>query len=396
VRVAFVTPYLPYPLDGGGKIRSFHLLQGLARGHDVDLYTVHYGAEPDVPPAVRAPCRSVFSASLTRAEGSWPRAWRSLRPFSQAIDHFQGDSALREVRGRLGRGGYDLLLADELCMTPYVVGLPARKLAGRQKIEHRHHAALLARAAPGVRTLVGSLDLMRLRRFEWKSMAAVDAAVCCSEDDAARLRRLNPETAVAVVANGVDPDCFQPQPDGDGPPTLAYVGTMDYPPNVDALEYFFREIHPRLVRVVPDVKTRIVGRSPTPAVLAWGATSGVTVTGSVPDIRPHLAEATAVIVPLRIGGGTRIKILECLAAGRAVVSTSIGAEGLGLRHGEQVLLADDPESFATHAAALLRDRALRERLAAAGRSYVLARYSWSELGRRFAEICARVAATGTP
>lgn len=396
MKVAFVTPYLPYPLDAGGKIRSFHLLQGLARGHDVDLYTVHYGTTPDIPDPIRAQCGSVTSASLSSANGKWRRAWRSLRPFSQAIDHFQTASALREVRSRLAEGGYDLLVADELCMTPYVVGLGARKLAGRQKIEHRHHAALLARIAPSPRKLVGAVDLARLRRFERKAMAAVDAAVCCSDEDAIRLRRLNPGTAVAVVANGVDPGCFRLQPESDGPPTLVYVGTMDYPPNVDALEYFFRSIHPRLVRVVPDVRTRIVGRSPTPEVLAWGATPGVMVTGSVPDIRPHLAEATVVIVPLRVGGGTRIKILECLAAGRAVVSTSIGAEGLGLRHGEELMLADDPESFAQHAAALLQDRALRQRLAEAGRAHVLARYSWSELGRRFAEICGRVAVAGTP
>jgi len=171
---------------------------------------------------------------------------------------------------------------------------------------------------------------------------------------------------------------------------------MDYPPNIDALRYFFREIHPRVARAVPGVRVLVVGRSPTPEVLAWSSRPGVTVTGSVPDVRPYLAEATLVVVPLRVGGGTRIKILECLAAGRAVVSTSVGAEGLGLRHGEQLMLADDPESFARHTADLLEDRALRQRLAEAGRLCVLARYSWSELGQRFAEICARVAAAGTP
>lgn len=395
MRAAFVTPYLPYPLDAGGKIRSFHLLRGLARGHDVDLYTVHHGEAPDVPDAIRGLCRGVFSASLSSPERTRSAA-RPLRPFRQAIDHFQTAPALRETRARLAEGRYDLLLADELCMTPYIVGLHGRKLAGRQKIEHRHNAALLARTAAPWRRLVGVADLMALRRFERRAMAAVDAAVCCSDEDATQLRRLNPNTAVAVVPNGVDTDCFQPRPEAAGTPTLLYVGTLDYPPNLDALDYYFEAIHARLVRLVPGLKVRIVGRSPTPGVLARGATPGVSVAGSVPDIRPHLAEATAVMVPLRVGGGTRIKILECLAAGRAAVSTSIGAEGLGLRHGEHLLIADDPESFARETAALLRDPDLRARLAAAGRAEVLARYSWPELGRRFAEICARVAAAGTP
>jgi glycosyltransferase involved in cell wall biosynthesis len=391
--MAFVTPYLPHPLDAGGKIRSFHLLQGLALGHEVDLFTVHHGEAPEIPPALRSLCGGVFSTSLAGSNGHWRR---SLRPFTQAIDHFQTPAALRETRGRLVAGRYDLMVADELCMTPYVMGLATRKLAGRQKIEHRHLAALHARRGPGVRRLVQALDLGRLRRFERKAMAAVDAAVCCSEDDAALLRRLNPGIAAAVVPNGVDSDYFRPQPESEGPPTLAYLGTMDYPPNVDAVSYFLHAIHPRLVREAPDVRVRIVGRNPGREALAWRATPGVTVTGAVPDVRPHLVEATAVVVPLRVGGGTRIKILEALAAGRAVVSTSVGAEGLGLRHGEHLLLADEPDAFARQTAALLRDRGLRRRLAEAGRAHVVARCSWADLGERFAGICRRVAAGGAP
>jgi len=396
VRAAFVTPYLPYPLDAGGKIRSFHLLRGLAWAHDVDLHTVHYGEAPQVPDDVRDVCRGVYSASLRAPDGAWRAATRPLRPFRQAIEHFQSASALHETRTRLSGGRYDLLLADELCMTPYVVGLPGRKLAGRQKIEHSHHAALLARSAAGWRKLAGAVDLAALRRFERSAMAAMDAVVCCSDEDAVQVRALNPGAAVAIVPNGVDPACFQPRPEASGPPTVLFVGTLDYPPNVDAVEYFCEAIRPRLLGRVPDLRVRIVGRNPVAGVLARNAAPGVTVFGSVPDVRPHLAEATAVVVPLRVGGGTRIKILESLAAGRAVVSTSIGAEGLGLRHGQHLSIADDPESFARETAALLLDPSLRVRLAAAGRAEVLARYAWPELGRRFAEVCSRVAAQGKP
>jgi glycosyltransferase involved in cell wall biosynthesis len=396
VKIAFVTPYLPYPLDAGGKIRSFHLLQGLGRAHEVDVYTVHHGETPDVPSALRASCRSVFSAPLQDGNGSWPRVANAVRPFMQTIAHFRTPATLAEIRGRLAAGRYELLVADELCMTPYVAGLGGRKLAARQKIEHQHHAALAARRPHGPRRLLEAFDLARLRRFERRAMARVDAAVCCSEPDANLLHALSPSVPVAVVANGVDPDHFQPLPEAKGPPTLAFLGTLDYPPNLDALDHFFRAIHPRLVALLPDLRLRIVGRNPAREVQGYASRPGVSVSGSVPDVRPHLAEAGALVVPLRVGGGTRIKILEALAAARPVVSTTVGAEGLELRDGEHLLIADEPEAFAKACVRLLEDAALRRRLVGAGRRLVVERYAWSRQGRLFADVCARVAATGRP
>lgn len=396
MRIAFVTPYLPHPLDAGGKIRSFHLLRGLALAHEVDLYTVHYGQAPQAPPALAGLCASIRSIPLEARDGLWRKAAGAFRPFTRALDHFGTPASRAEARQRLAAGGYDLLVADELCMTPYVVGLSQRKLAARQKIEHRHHAALSERLAPAWRRRAQQPDLCRLRRFERDAMSAMDAAVCCSDEDADQLRALSPDVPVAVIGNGVDPEYFHPLPERGGPPTLVYLGTLDYPPNLDALRFFFEAIHPRLASAAPGLRVLVVGRNPAPAALAWSRLPGVSVAGSVPDVRPYLAEATAAIVPLRVGGGTRIKILECLAAGRAVVSTSIGAEGLGLRAGEHLLLADDPQAFARETLRLLGDRELRQRLARAGRVEVAARCSWTSLGRRFAELCAAVAARGTP
>jgi glycosyltransferase involved in cell wall biosynthesis len=398
VRLAVLTPYLPHPLDAGGKIRSFHLLRGLARAHEVDLYTLHHGEAPDVAPVFRENCRSVFSASLTDGNGRRGfSALDALRPFTQTIEHFRSPRSLSEIRGRLAAGGYDLLVADELCMTPYSAGLPGRKLGARQKIEHLHHRALAALRPPGARRWIEALDLARLRRFERRAMAAMDAAVCCSEEDARLLRTLNPSAAVAVVPNGVDPEHFRPAAERPGPPpTVVFVGTLDYPPNVDAVEHFFNAIHPRLLALEPELRVRLVGRSPAPEVRRLESRPGVTVAADVPDVRPHLADAAVVVVPLRVGGGTRIKILEALSAARPVVSTTVGAEGLGLRDGEHLLIADQPEAFARAVARLLGDASLRRALAEAGRRVVVERFAWSSLGRRFADVCARVAETGKP
>lgn len=392
-----VTPCLPYPPDRGGKIRSYHLLRGLARAHRVDLFTVYEGRPPEPAPVLDELCDRIHAIPLLKPAGAAAHLTRLLGPEPSLAWHFRTSASLAEARRLIRGGGYDLLVADELCMAPYVLGLPGPKLVVRHKVDHRHFAEVAALQSSRLRRALDRLELFKLRRYERHAMRGFDAAVCCCEEDAAALRALTPTPRVAVVGNGVDLGHFLPQeePADPGPPTLLYVGAMDYVPNVDAVDHFFRRIHPRLVQSVPDVRVTIVGSGPPAEVLAWQRLSGVTVTGAVADVRPHFRRSTATIVPLRVGGGTRLKILESLASGRPVVSTSIGAEGLGLRDGEHLLIADDPGEFARKTTELLQDRALRERLLNAARPFLEAHCSWSRLGERYESLCRQVAETGT-
>lgn len=398
MKVAVVTPYLPYPPDTGGKSRSFHLLRGLSRHHTVDLFTVSYEPQSAYTEALRALrdfCITAHIVKLHKNSEARTRLARTFDPLPRVVDHFHTPPSLSEVRQRLQEGQYDLLVVDEICMAPYSHGFSGPKLVIRHKVDHVHYREVAATQPLSVHKLMQWIDAYKLRRYERRVMSEFQAAICCSEDDAAVIRALNPEVPIAVIGNGVDLSYFAPLIEVSGPPTLLYMGTMHYYPNIDAVHYFFRKIHPQLVKLVPGVQVWIVGHNPPTDILDWQRLPGVTVSGSVPDVRPYLAKSTAMIVPLRLGGGTRLKILESIAAQRPVVSTSVGAEGLGLRHGKHLLIADNPREFAKQTAALLQDPTLRQRLIAAARPFVVARYSWQALGEQYEGVCRRVAERGT-
>lgn len=395
MKIAVVTPYLPYPADTGGKIRTFYLLKGLAQDHSVDLFTVYYGTRPDFGEVLPKICGSIHAVPLCKDATNLSRLVRCfVDPLPRWVDHFHTLEAVQEIRRRLREGGYDLLVVDEICMAPYVEGMPSVKLVLRQKIDHLHYDEVNSTQPFGMEKVIGWLEVRKLRRFERRSMSGCRAAVCCSSEDASQVNLLNPEIPVTVIANGVDVKYFVPVEEHSGPPTLLYTGTMNYYPNIDAVNYFFREIHPHLIRLVPDVKVLIVGHNPPEEMLVWGQLAGVKITGSVPDIRPYLKQCTASIVPLRLGGGTRLKIMESIAAARPVVSTSVGAEGVGMRHEEHLLIGDDPVAFAEQTARLLHDRELRRQLIAKARPVVIENYSWDVLSARFEELCRRVAEKG--
>lgn len=397
MKVAVVTPYLPFPPDTGGKSRSFHLLRGLSRHHTVDLFTVSYEPQATDATAVQALrdfCLTVHIVKLCKDFEARTRLARAFDPLPRLVDHFHTPFSLSEVRQRLQEGGYDLLVVDEICMAPYSHGFPGPKLVIRHKVDHVHYREVAATQPLSIHKLMQWIDAYKLQRYERRAMSQFHIAVCCSEDDAAVIHALNPEVPLTVIGNGVDLSYFAPLGEMPGPPTLLYMGTMHYYPNIDAVHYFFRKIHPQLVRLVPNVQIWIVGHNPPADILAWQRLPGVTIVGSVPDVRPYLEKSLATIVPLRLGSGTRLKILESIAVQRPVVSTSVGAEGLGLRHREHLLIADDPGEFARQTAELLQNSALRQRLIAAARPLVAARYSWQALGEQYEGVCREVAGRG--
>jgi glycosyltransferase involved in cell wall biosynthesis len=227
-------------------------------------------------------------------------------------------------------------------------------------------------------------NIWKLARYERRVARALAATIVCGPDDEKFSRsHIAASAEIKVLANGVDETFFDrakflPQPASD--PTVLFCGAMDYSPNVSGLQWYFRECDPLLRERLPSRRVLIVGKNPLPEVRALGDIPGVTVTGEVADVRPFYQQAWVQMVPLLIGGGTRLKIVESLCLGTPVVSTSIGAQGLDLRHGEHLLVADEPADFSWALGELLTDSPLRLRLAEAGRSQVLARYTWHQLG----------------
>lgn len=387
MRVAVITPYLPWPADTGGKLRSYYLIRGLAQEAEVDLYTVCYGAPPAVD-ALAAFCRCVDVTQLTPP----PVRWRQLQALTQrlprSVTYFRTQESMTTMRQKL-TGAYDFLVADEIAMAPYVLDLPGHdatpKVVMRQKIDYLHYTEVAERRPWNVDKLLDWQEARRLQRFEYATMPRFDGAVVCSQGDATIAAQQGPQLAVDIIVNGADIEYFTPMRQPDPDPTLLLIGTMHYYPNIDAVLHFFATMHGALLRAIPNLKILIVGHLPPPEIQALGALPGVTVTGSVPDVRPYMARSWLLAVPLRLGGGTRLKIVEAMASGLPVVSTTVGAQGLDATDGEQLLIADEPAHFVQQTIRLLNDAALRERLAVQGRTLVHGHYSWQAQGRRFAE-----------
>jgi glycosyltransferase involved in cell wall biosynthesis len=222
----------------------------------------------------------------------------------------------------------------------------------------------------------------KVLRFEEEAFGWVDAVFAVSELDRSRLLRGHRDLPIAVVPNGVDLDYFRPMQQLKDSHHVVFTGSMDWRPNQDAARYFVREILPLVRSVRPEVECTFVGRDPPEDILALARTPGVHVTGTVDDVRPYVERAALYVVPLRIGGGSRLKILEALAMGRAVVSTSVGAEGLDVAHNHHIVLADGPQAFSESVLRLLDDPELCSDLTAQGRRLVEEKYGWDALAHR--------------
>ncbi len=402
MQVAFVTPYLPWPADTGGKLRSFHLAAGLAENATVDLFTFSHSSTESAaadPGPLGALCRTVDITMLLQDPGAMRPLAAMTNDLPRSVRYFQAGQSLRDVRRKLMRG-YDLLVCDEIVVSPYmwnIAGLEQTpRLINRQKIDHLHYAEMAASRTLGMQKGLDWLEARRLRRFEEAEMPRYQSVVVCSQEDrqTAVLQVAGNGAPIEVIVNGADTTFYQPVRELDAHPTILLLGTMHYYPNIDAVLHYVHTMHDALRAAIPNLQVLIVGHRPPPEIEALRNLPGITVTGSVPDIRPYMARSWIQIVPLRLGGGTRLKIVESMAAGLPVLSTSVGAQGLGATDGRELMLADDPADFVRKAVTLLNGSDLRAEMARTARSFVEAHYSWQSLGQRFADFCQTTAARG--
>jgi sugar transferase (PEP-CTERM/EpsH1 system associated) len=255
-----------------------------------------------------------------------------------------------------------------------------------------------AETASGLTRPLYRAQYRRMLRFEHRALDRFEGVLAVSATDRDTLTRIYHDAIhgpVHVVQTGVDTGFFEPAPTPAGSRALVFTGSMDWLPNEDAMLYFCRDVLPRIRAQEPHVSLSIVGRAPTPAVARLAQEAGVSVTGRVDDVRPYMAESAVYVVPLRIGGGTRLKIFEAMAMGKAVVSTTVGAEGLPVHDGEHLLLADDSESFASAVVRLLRDDDRRRSLEAAARTLVVEHYDWAAVAGDLDRALTRVAEGST-
>ncbi len=402
MRILFLTPQLPYPPRQGTALRNFHLIEGLAGQHEISLLSF---VEPGQPVAVDSwdplaqLCRRVVTVPvparpavqrlrgllLTRRPDMALRLWS--RSFADFLARWLADEFVDIVHIEGLEMAAFLPLVEQARPRPLVVFddhnaeyvLQQRAFQTDRGIPRRWHAAAYS-----------LIQWQRLRRFEAQVCRRADRVVAVSETDAAALRSLVLGLEVGVVPNCVDTAAYAPEQwrkERSAPSfTLLFTGKMDFRPNVDAVLWFWGEIWPLVKASRPEVTWGIVGRAPHPRLETLAAEPGITIVGEVPHIPPFFHAAELYIIPLRMGGGTRFKLLEAMAAGTPVVSTTVGAEGVPARHEREILLADDPAGFAAAVLKLLDDRPLREQLAAAGRKLVAEQYDWRAVVPRLEQI----------
>lgn len=290
---------------------------------------------------------------------------------------------MRQRVDDLLKGGFDIIIVDFLFAAANVTsmrGVPRVFFA--HNVEHVIWKRLRDIEHRWWRRILLTIEFMKMRKVETRTCAEARLTVAVSTTDRDHLAAASSTAPIFAVPTGVDTDYFKPR-GKEAPNRLVFSGSMDWYPNEDAILYFIEEILPLVAAQVPDVSLTVVGRNPSAKLRTMAERVGVTVTGTVDDVRPHVAEASLYIVPLRIGGGTRLKIFEALAMGKATVSTTVGAEGLDVVPGIHLLLADGPAMFSGAIVALLRDPERRRSLGCEGRRLVEERYSWPTVTRTF-------------
>ena len=415
MKILWLNANLLLPLDKGGKLRTWHVMRHLAKRHDITYLSF---ADPAQTAADRQGMREVCSRLETvprsdPAKGTLrfylDAARYLLEPVPYGVAKYRSPDYAARLASLVRSERFDLIVCDFLVP---IVNLPERLPCPAILFTHNVEAEIWRRHAEMATGVVARRLLAqqwhRMLRFERDALRRFELVLAVSDVDKATFDRLYPETLrqpMHVVQTGVDTGYFRPQGSdqgqtrigpaaGQSAPHLVFTGSMDWLPNEDGMLYFVKEILPRIRARIPSATLSIVGRAPTPAVRRLAERDpGITVTGRVDDVRPHVAAGAVYVVPLRIGGGTRLKIFEAMSMGKAVVSTTVGAEGLPVTHGRDISIADDPQAFADAVVTLIQDPDARCRYESHARRLVVERFDWSSVAQDFEDALARVSGT---
>lgn len=382
--ILWVTFGIPWPPDSGVRMRDYHLIREVSRHARIFLFCLVPPGGANETGELNGLCASVETWQMSARFpplcllATMPvGAWRNYIPAAAAKIHA---IAMAERP--------DVIQIEHSLLAAYIDAVPkgftGRSLISLHNVACEQYRRMAALDCGILNRATYVLKSWLMRRAEQYYLPRFNGCLTVSRADRDLIRQIAPASNPVVIANGVE--CAASPLRKPAGAVLLFAGVMDYPPNADGAVFFCRSMLPRIREQVPDVKLLIVGHSPPSMVTALAKEQGVTVTGRVEDMQPFYEQASVSVVPLRAGGGTRLKILEAMALGRPVVSTMIGCEGLDVQHDVHLMIANDAEQFAGCVTRLLLDASLRERIATEARRLVEKRYKWSAIGRQLTSV----------
>ena len=398
MKILWVKPGKLLPLDSGGKLRTYNIVRHLSMNHPL-MFLSYYGGNRDlqyeqelldqVPGAFPVHGATPSTNGLERYLDYVLRLPSSV-PYS--VSRFTSAHVQQLITGWISAQRFDIAVCDFLAST---LNFPQELAIPVILFQHNVESLLWRRRSQfetkWLNRLSAKIEYVKMSRFEPRQIRRFDHVFAVSDQDRDAMSGIVNREDITVIPTGVDLTKFQYDPEPlPAAPLVVFSGSMDWAPNIDAVEYFCREIWPHVLARIPEARFRIVGRDPHPRVRKL-ASAFVAVTGTVPSVVEHLREACVLVVPLRIGGGTRLKIYEGMALGKATVSTRLGAEGLDVRHGHDILLADDPHLFAEYVTTLLRDEKTRRAYESAATA-TAQKYDWSMVTEHLIAAMRRVVA----
>jgi glycosyltransferase involved in cell wall biosynthesis len=399
VKILFLSSWFPYPPINGAKIRIFNLVRELSTKHEISLFSfartfTMEQAQKNIPVLMQycqtvnvLPARLYKPDKISALLGLVSRKPRSvIQTYSREMKHL--------VKESLELESYDVLVASEVNM-PYLVSQLASEIVGIPKILDAIEISLAKDAYKNAGTVGqrvrNGLTWLKLKGFTRSVLQKVDACTVPSEQEKQNVLEILPEYPnVKVIPHSLDLAQYTSSFGEPRPESLVYTGSFTYFANFDAVKFFLKEIYPEIKLFAPNTRLQIIGSAGDAQLEKLLIDDSVTFTGLLHDVRPDIARSWLTIVPLRIGAGTRLKIIESLALGTPVVSTSKGAEGLDLTHGKNLLIADTPSEFANAVISVLHNRDLRDSLSREGRKLVADKYSSSTMGVKFNSLLERV------
>ena len=394
MKILFLSPTVPFPLTDGGRIRVFNLLKQIAEKNDVTLLALETQATD--AEGVAELQRLGIQVHLVPNAPTLPRvsfgtllkAFFNRQPITVA--RYDVPAYRQKFRELITAQTFDLVHYEMFHTAQFQTETDLPSVLSQQNVDSAIWQRLCSETTNPFYKFVYWTQQLAFQRYERVLSPKFDAVTCTSDIDAAVFQQHCVEDAIEIIPNGVDVTHYLPDFTTEASAHLIYIGSMDWYPNEDAVGFFADEVLPRIQEKVSDVAFSIVGGNPSARVQKLAERQGVVVTGRVPEIKPYFAEATVFVVPLRIGSGTRLKILEALAMGKAIVSTTVGAEGLDLKDGEEIFIADEPTAFADAVIRLLTDSELRRRMGENGRARVEQDYDWRRIGEKLHAVYVKI------